>query len=308
MERSEPSSSVTLPDDVEARDDLAVLVASCDEFTDLWPAFFELFFHFWPDCPYPVYLGSDKQVWNDPRVRALTVPGFAHQKGWSQRVRGMLERIPQRYVLLLLEDFLLTAHVDTERIRHLASYMRSVGAGYLRLFPSPGPSVLCAGRQDIGENAAGEPYRICTQASLWDKVTLLELLRDGESIWDFEHGASRRSTDSVGLFLSVTRRVGVAGDTPTIENAAVPYLCTAVVRGVWLRNAVELCRRHGIEPDLNRRPMEPRREYFRRVILPHWPGGRAIGAVWLWPSQCARAGGALVRRVFRFAARRLGAA
>lgn len=39
--------------------DVAVVVASCDAYADLWEPFFRLFRRYWPDCPYPVYLGSN---------------------------------------------------------------------------------------------------------------------------------------------------------------------------------------------------------------------------------------------------------
>lgn len=262
------------------RDNVAVLVASCDEFNDVWPGFFKLFFEFWPDCPYPISLGSDTQTWNDSRVRNLTIPDCADKHRWTHRVRGMLERIPETHVLLLLEDFLITAPVNTERIRRHVRDMRVLNAPYLRLFPAPGPTSLCEGREDIGEVAVGLPYRICTQASLWEKAELTQIMRDGESIWDFEHGATVRSASVDRPILAVTRRLGIAGDTPTIENAAICYLCTAVVRGVWLRDAVALCRRHGIEPDLTRRAMEPLFEYVSRVVLPRWFGSPAVIVLW----------------------------
>ncbi len=39
--------------------ELAILVCSCDKYADVWEPFFKLFFKFWPDCPYPIYLLSN---------------------------------------------------------------------------------------------------------------------------------------------------------------------------------------------------------------------------------------------------------
>ena len=36
--------------------DSAILILSCDKFSDLWKPFFDLFWKYWPDCPYNVYL------------------------------------------------------------------------------------------------------------------------------------------------------------------------------------------------------------------------------------------------------------
>jgi hypothetical protein len=40
-------------------DNLAVIVVSCDLYSDVWKPFFTLFFKYWNDCPFPVYLTSN---------------------------------------------------------------------------------------------------------------------------------------------------------------------------------------------------------------------------------------------------------
>jgi hypothetical protein len=41
-----------------------------------------------------------------------------------------------------------------------------------------------------------------------------------------------------------------------------------VVRGRWIREGVELCRREGIEPDLRARPVETPWQRVRRLHTP----------------------------------------
>ena len=115
---------------------VAVLVISCDAYRDLWRPFFELFWRHWPDCPYPVYLGSERHTLDDPRVRPLDVGA---QPDWSAACGRMLERIAEPTTLLLLEDYLFYARVDTARIAELAAWLRAQDGACLRLFPCPGP-------------------------------------------------------------------------------------------------------------------------------------------------------------------------
>ena len=42
-------------------DKLAILVLSCDGYTDLWRPFFENFKKKWGDCPYDIYLLTNKK-------------------------------------------------------------------------------------------------------------------------------------------------------------------------------------------------------------------------------------------------------
>lgn len=222
---------------------VAVLVVSHDEYQDLWHPFFTLFSKYWPDCPYPIYLLANQGAYEAPNVTMITV-GDAD---WSSRLMGGLRQLPQTRVLMMLEDFLLMQPVDTVRIQAVASYMEQRQAGCLRLFPAPAPNGgLCEDNLQIGTIRKGTRYRACTQAALWDKEVLSSLLRAGESIWQFERQGTKRANHIEPPFLSVTRE----------SSRPLPYFCTAVVKGKWMRKAVNLCRQEGITIDLNVRSQE----------------------------------------------------
>ena len=54
---------------VPASSSVALLVISIDR--DLWPPFFELLWRHWPDCPYPIHLGSETQTFGRGLPRPL---------------------------------------------------------------------------------------------------------------------------------------------------------------------------------------------------------------------------------------------
>ncbi len=74
---------------------VAVLVTSCDKYQDLWEPFFTLFFRYWQDCPYPVYLGTNHLKYDHERVKTIAV---GDETDWSSDFRSMLEQIPQRSI------------------------------------------------------------------------------------------------------------------------------------------------------------------------------------------------------------------
>lgn len=225
----------------ELTNKVALLVTSCDEYQDLWDPFFKLFFKYWPDCPYPVYLGTIHRIYNNYRVKTITV---GVDTDWSHRFRLMLEHIPNPYVIVLMEDYFLTHYVDTAKIDRLITYMEDQKAGCLRLFPCPGPDLLCLDNTEVGEISKGADYRLSLQAAIWNKQTLLELLHEGESAWELELNGTKRTNDLNTPFLSVT------GESP------IPYFCTGVVKGKWVREAVKLCEREGVEVNLNVRSIQ----------------------------------------------------
>jgi len=220
---------------------VAVLVTSCDKYRDLWEPFFTLFFKYWGDCPYPVYLGTNHLKYDNERVKTIAV---GDDTDWSSGFRGMLEEIPHPYVIVLIEDYLLTQPVDTARIDRLVSYMEDKGAGCLRLYPCPGPDLPCPDNPEVGEISKGADYRLSLQAAIWNRQTLLELLREGESAWELEINGTERTNDLDVPFLCVI------GDSP------IPYFCTGVVKGKWVKEAVKLCETEGIEVDLTARSVQ----------------------------------------------------
>ena len=136
--------------------DVSAVVVSHDGFSDVWPGFFGLLFRFWPDLPYPLHLISNHLSFPHKRIIPLRV---GDDLSWSETLARGLERILSRFVLLMLEDFFLTAPVDSARVGHLHAAMVAKGAVYLRLVPLPAADVPCPDMPDIGLIAKGAPYR-----------------------------------------------------------------------------------------------------------------------------------------------------
>ncbi len=181
----------------------AVMVMSCDAYRDLWTPFFTLFWRFWPDCPFPVYLGSNRASFNHSRVRTLA----GGDSSWSKVLRLSLERIDAAYILLLLDDFFLDRPVDHETIgRHLQT-LDALHGTVLRLFPHPPPqTTLLPAHPDLGRLSPAAEYRVSAQAAWWNRTELLALLRDEESIWDFEWNGTARVRNIPDGFYSTYKK------------------------------------------------------------------------------------------------------
>jgi hypothetical protein len=231
----------------------ALLVVSCDRYRDLWVPFFTLLFRYWPDCPFPIFLGANDETYPDRRVIPLCV---GEDVDWSTNLRRMLGQIPVQGILLLQEDFLIDRPVDTQRIRRLIGYAAGKNAACLRLMPIPGPDRPCEDNPDLGEIRKGADYRVSLQAAWWRKESLADVLAPGESPWQFECAGSRRSDAITAPFLSL--REGI--------EYPLDYYTTAVLRGYWEPDAVKLCRREHIPVDLKVRRIMPLAMQWERAL------------------------------------------
>ena len=215
---------------------LPVLVISCDRYADLWRPFFELFWRRWPGCAGPVYLGTNFQGYDDPRVETLRI---GTDVSWAAGVSGMLDRIRGDYVIVMLEDFLLTQDVDNARIERLAEIAVSEELGCLRLYSIFPPENVVNRYPELGSFAPGEKWRITAQAAIWRIATLRRLLVPGFSAWDFELVGSQMSDYMPDRIWGV------------IQPALV--YDQAVEKGKWRPQGLAICDAAGVTVDLERR-------------------------------------------------------
>jgi hypothetical protein len=247
---------------------VAVLVNSCDKYSDIWPVFFQLFFKYWPDCPYPVYLGSNEKSYDDPRVTTLCV---GPDKSWAESTRAMVAMLPTTNLLWFLDDYLLWEKVSTPEITELYARFLKLQANYLRMSPHGGSDRLKRKVDDkLLELFPGDEYRTSLDVAFWNREVLLNLLRIGESPWDMESFGVGRSDQYSGFY--ATRRI-VFQRTNGLE------------RGKWLRYNLPLLEREGIALPLGRPVMsrtsegaKTLKQYMKRLLSPLRPIVRLFSA------------------------------
>jgi hypothetical protein len=229
--------------------DTALMVMSFDGAEDLWDPFFKLFFKFWPDCPFPIYLQTNHKTYDDPRVTSMKL---GDDRSFSDLLKRAMEALEQEYVIIFLDDFLLTEPPDEQAIVAMLQLMRERSAGYFRLRGSPPPDNRLGevGGFGYGSIDKGSLFRAGLQLAMWRRDVVLALIDGDESPREYEMRSGERSCKLPHEFLSVTRD----REPPP---SPVPYFCTGVIRGYWVPGAVKLCRQHGIEVDLKKRPMQP---------------------------------------------------
>lgn len=246
----------------------SVLVSSSDAYSDLWTPFFTLFWRNWPDCPYPVYLGTNQAHFQHARVRTLNA---GSDESWSKNLRLFLSQIDSEYVLFLLEDFFFIKRVSNASISEQLDALRSLNGTMLRLFPNPPPHWRVSGYTGIGAVHRFAPFRVSAQAALWRRVDLLALLVDGESPWEFERKGTLRSQSAAGGFYCTYK-------------PALPYI-HAVEKGRWFRSAARRFGREDIGCDFAARGVIPASVSVKKTIhsLIRYFANRSSG--WLLRAQ-----------------------
>ena len=218
----------------------SVLIVSCDSYSDLWRPFFTLFWRYWPDCPFKVYLGANSARYEDPRVLTLNA---GRDESWSKNLRFFLNQMDTKYVLLLLEDFLLTERAATGSVVEHLQVLEELGGTVMRLFPNPPPETRLKGYPGVGVIHRLARFRVSAQAAIWNRAGLLMLIQDEESAWDFELRGTLRSRSIGNGYYSAFKPV-------------LRYL-HAVEQGRWFWYPALRFQRAGIGCDFKAREVMP---------------------------------------------------
>jgi hypothetical protein len=214
--------------------DLGILVLSCDKFYDLWRPYFSLFQEYY-DGSSQVYLGSNTVTFEGDKITTIY---SGEDTDWSTSCRNILRQIPNKYILLLLEDIFITSKIDSDKINQHLQYMKDNKAKHIHLAPTPKPDKWVLD-QEFGVYEKGAPYRV-NVVGYWDKEYLLSLLLDGESPWDFEIKGSYRTAYDDGFYCL---------QKPLFSSVHI------LEKGRWLPEAVNYNKKHNTSLEIEKRPI-----------------------------------------------------
>ncbi len=220
----------------------AILVSSCDSYSDAWPLFFHFYFKYCGACDLPVYLLANHKSYQDARVKMLNV---GDDVSWTDGISKALQQMDATHLLFLQDDFLLNQPLDFTEFQKVFDQFISVGGLSLEidLRSDQGPDVPTTWlRQSNAQNLHSG-----LNATLWRKDFLEEIASvAGLNIWQ----AETRIRDCLrqgrrGLYF-------LKKETPPILS----YV-ESIKGGFWQPAAIEFLKSQGLKPDLQKRPCPP---------------------------------------------------
>ncbi len=241
--------------------DFAIVILSCDKYGDLWTPFMSQLRRQFPSAAdYPVYFGSNEVACREEGV----IPVLSGKdRDWSSSFRSILQQVPARKVLVLLEDLMMATPVDPDVFRQCVAFVDRHDARHLKYWnqiktdsDSDDPA--------FGVLRRGAPYR-ATVAAFWDREYLLRLLLDGENPWNFEIMGSYRTSYSDGFY--------------GMKQSLFEFV-NLVEKGHWIADSLRWAEEAGISLEVSRRPALTGKRgaiaslqmlYFRWMIRVPWP-------------------------------------
>lgn len=209
------------------KDECAVLIVSCDKNLSLLKIFFDFFHKNWSDCPFPVFLGLEQEMPIYENVNVIC----SDIKEFSGRVRDYIQKIGYKYVLVILDDFILEKKVCNKDIMDYYNLLSSdekianITLAWITAANSVTnhPHVL---RRDWNAE-----YLMNFQVGFWNATVLYSLLKDRENAWQAElFGSIRARNYKEYSFLNLD------------ADKNMPYLYNRgwlIVKGAWNGNEIK---------------------------------------------------------------------
>lgn len=244
------------------------MILTCDKYADIWPITLGEFEKQWPMYNNYLFFNTESKKYEGETRLNLKYPTktFDPKGPWAYRLLSCLEEIEEEYVVLLLDDFILTDYVDVEELERCISYMDAdPQIACFNFRPTPGPSIRDEyGRYELKETKS--EFRINLQAALWRKSFLMKFIRKHESPWQFETWGSvraRRFKNKIYHLKKGERAVFIYPEGGVIADE----------RWRWFdEDKIQLVEQLGYDIDFNKRGIyhkgEPRKtEIVRRTFL-----------------------------------------
>lgn len=170
--------------EINSNNKIAILVISCDKYSDLWESCAKVFNKNWPECPYDKYLASNLKEFNNHGFTSILT---GEDKTWSIGLKIALTILEKKYqyVFTLVEDYFFIEKLNNIYMTKMFDSFVLAEGNFLRLFKVLRPQIRFH-NDYFGVLLNNAPYRQTIAFALWRINTLKEILKDDENAWEFE--------------------------------------------------------------------------------------------------------------------------
>ena len=218
--------------------ELSIIIYSCIRNKDMWSIFSTLFRKYWNECNYKIYLLTDRFEEDQNYVFDEVI---CIDSDWSDMILTALRKINMPYVMLFMDDYLLTGSVKNEDIENALEITQKENAANLRMCYT---SLIKADPYDADRRCEqympGTAYSLSTHVGIWDTAFLKKIIKPGWSAWDFERIGSLEKQKFEQPILR-------------LKDYTFPYI-EGVRKGKWLPEGIRTCIQNNIDLDYKVRP------------------------------------------------------
>lgn len=172
---------------------MKLIIMTCDTHSWIVPIFKYFYNKYWSDSPYEIEIVTETKPVDGTAF-------YAGKKSWSTRLIDYLKQSIDDKFLITLEDYLIKSTVDTFRVKS-AEQLCGGDVGYVRLSNGPYKYFRKHTAHSFPINGFRqyplyERFSMVVHMAFFQKQFLLNVLKDGEDVWDAENNGTLRLRSS----------------------------------------------------------------------------------------------------------------
>lgn len=216
--------------------DLAVLIMGYDGYFPAWKINAQYFLKYWKNCPFNIYFSTGEREAPFP----FKTIKCGRDKDYCSRAKLALSKIPEKYIILLQDDYFIIHQPDNEKLLLLSCFMEKNEAFCLRLSPYPCAKTneICFSGIRMGQIQPGGLYSVNVQASIWNRSKFAKFIEKYSTVWDIEYLGSKDCNSSEKIYCldrknakEIYQDIGTEG---------------AIQAGKWTRKFAKRAKQEGI--------------------------------------------------------------
>lgn len=177
---------------------VSIVVTTSFKYKELIDGFIYFFEKYWADCDYEIYISLEKEKrLNKNNFKFIT----SMSDDWSTRLFYTLKLVDSELILLMLDDYYIFDFVDSNIITSSVNEMQKNSIDHLSFFSSDYFDRRVESIETISNEYKLYLYKsdfmnyianvVC--GGLYNKKSLMQIIRKDETAWEFETFASLRS-------------------------------------------------------------------------------------------------------------------
>lgn len=214
------------------KNDLSIIVNTCDSYADVLKLFFAAFDEYWPECEYNVYINTEQNQDNYGRATIINYHAIDGVDRWGDRLLKALSFVDSEFVLMLYDDFILEAMVDRQLIKDIVEFMKNDPDSSVCYLINTGlPTQVGSAIGFLSLVKDGCDYRLNSAPAIWRKSDLMRFTGKNDNPWAWEVFGSYRTYGMKNNFYTIAPGIKDIYQYDYRKGGAI-------YRGRWVRAVV----------------------------------------------------------------------
>lgn len=245
---------------------VALLICSCDYYSDCWRPILKSFEIYWPDCEYDKLIVSNHKKENLEGAKIISV---GDHKGWATDTLKAVEMTDYDFYIYFQEDYFLRKKVDNVAIKEHVQHCIDYKVDYLKIEPD---AIDCDKYRIDGSDYCVNPpvvkYSINSAIAIWHRSLFKKICVPGYTGWDFEYKI-------IGYIAknNIQFKSEVLHSSVVISKGIQTIIGNGIQRGKWTPAGVKFLKENGFEDLVGQRKIQ--NKFYSWVYL-HGPRNRFL--------------------------------